>query len=288
MVTHFSDRDYLGELLTSRWFAPPVALWRAVELRAAATESYQRPLLDLGCGDGQIARILLGAGGADVGVDLWAAQAKKAALSGVYGQVQQADGHNLPFPTGTFSTVFSNSVLEHIPDVAPVIREVGRVLRSPNYSGTESGGRFVFTVPSDAFTRFLYHYQARLSAGDREGAGRYASEVDARLAHYHYHTPKEWADLLAQGGMDLERHHYYMPERAEQLWDRMNARFGGTGRRSLWTLLASPRLRNLGYQGVLRSWVVRRLGRVWRPYYELDVTPGEKGGGLLIVGRKAR
>jgi SAM-dependent methyltransferase len=286
MVTNLSDRDYLGELLASRWFAPPVALWRAVELRAAAKETYPQPLLDLGCGDGQIASILFGAGGVSVGVDPWAAQVKKAALSGAYRQVQQADGYHLPFAGRSFSTVFSNSVLEHIPDIAPVIREVGRVLISPHAPGAGTGGKFVFTVPSDVFPQLLYHYQARISAGDSMGAIRYISEVDARLAHHHYHTPDEWSDLLEQGGMELEKHHYYMPERTEQLWDRMNAHFGGTGNRSLWTLLASPRLRHLGFQRLLRSWVVGRLGRVWRPYYDAEVAPGEKGGGLLIVGRR--
>ena len=43
-----TTRDYLTELLTTYWFAPPVALWRAVELRVAAEERYERPLLDLG------------------------------------------------------------------------------------------------------------------------------------------------------------------------------------------------------------------------------------------------
>ena len=288
MVTRLPDRDYLSELLAARWFAPPVALWRAVELRVAARESYPEPLLDLGCGDGQIAAVLFGAGGAEVGIDPWASQVKKAALSGAYRQVQQADGHHLPFAGGTFSTVFSNSVLEHIPDVAPVVREVGRVLQSPDPRGEGPGGRFVFTVPSDVFPCFLHHYQDRMSAGDDVGARKYVSEVDARLAHHHYHTPDEWAGLLAQGGMELEKHYYYIPERVERLWDRMNGRFGSTGSRSLWTLLASPRLRRLGYHGLLKSWVVGRLGRAWRSYYEMDVPMGEKGGGLLIVGRKVR
>jgi len=285
MAPHPPARDYLAELLTAYWFAPPVALWRAVELRVAAEESYPRPLLDLGCGDGLIAGVLFGPGGVDVGLDPWAEQVRKAARSGVYRIVQQADGHRMPYPDGTFATVFSNSVLEHIPDVAAVVREVGRVLRRPNPATGLPGGRFVFTVPSDAFPHLLHFYQVRLAAGDREGAERYAAEVDARLAHHHYHTPQEWADLLAEGGMVLERARYYIPEPVERFWDRMNDRFG-IGRRSLWGMLASPRLRRLGHQPLLRRWVTRSLGRAWRPYYEMDVPPGEKGGGLLVVARK--
>jgi len=277
-------RDFLTELLSVYWFAPPVALWRAVELRAAAQERYPRPLLDLGCGDGLIAKVLLGHDSVDVGLDPWLEQLAKASRSGVYRHVQQGDGHALPYADGTFQTVFSNSVLEHIPDVMPVVQEAGRVLRDP--LGGRPGGRFIFTVPSDAFRQLLYVYQKRMAAGDAAGAERYATEVDIWLAHHHYHSPQEWAQLLSTAGMVLEEARYYVPEPVEQLWERMNARFG-VGRRSLWGLLASPRLRGSPLQAVLARWVVRRLGRRWRPYYEMDVPQGKKGGGLLVVARKS-
>ena len=270
-------KDYLLELLDRYWFAPPVALWRAVELRTAAEEAYPRPLLDLGCGDGLIAGTLFGLGGVDVGLDPWAEQVRKAARSGVYRWVQQADGHRMPYADGTFATVFSNSVLEHIPDPLPILQEVARVLRP--------GGRFVFTVPSDAFRQLLHGYRVRRERGDLQGAERYAARVDTRLAHYHYHTPEEWASLLAQAGMRMATARYYVPEPVERLWDRMNGRYG-IDRWSPWRVLASPRLRGLGYQRFLRRWVVGRLGRIWRPYDEMDVHPGQKGGGLLIVAQK--
>lgn len=270
-------RDFLTDLLRTYWFAPPVALWRAVELRTAAAETYRRPLLDLGCGDGLIGNVLFGPDGADVGFDPWSEQVQQAARCGVYRYVQQANGQHMPYPSNTFATVFSNSVLEHIPDLAPVLSEVGRVLRP--------GGRFVFTVPSDAFCRLLYFYQARLEAGDAAAAEAYAARVDALLAHHHYHTPTEWGELLARGEMALEKALYYLPQPVEQIWDRMNARFG-IGQPSLWGFLASPRLRNLGYQPLLARWVVRRFARAWRQPYEMEVPTGEKGGGLLLVGRK--
>ncbi len=272
-------QDYLTELLTTYWFAPPVALWRAVELRVAAEERYERPLLDLGCGDGLVGQVLFGIEGCvDVGLDPWADQLQSAARSGVYRHVNQADGHRLPYADRTFATVFSNSVLEHIPDVEPVVRQVGRVLRT--------GGRFIFTVPSDAFRHLLDGYIRPVEAGDVEKAGWYAAAVDVWLEHHHYHTPDEWRDILASAGMTLAKARYYIPEEVERLWDRMNDRYGLRQHRSVWGLLASPRLRSLGYQAFLRRAVVRSLGRRWRPYYEMDVPPGEKGGGLLVVARR--
>ncbi len=280
-------RDFLVELLGAYWFAPPVALWRAVELRTAAEESYTPPILDLGCGDGLVAHALFGPGGVEVGLDPWAEQLRKAARSGVYRWVLQADGLSIPCADGSFATVFSNSVLEHIPDVAPLVQEVGRVLRPPDPAHSRPGGRFIFTVPSDAFRSLLHFYQERKQAGDPEGAERYAAQVDRWLTHHHYHTPHEWAELLAEGGMEVEKARYYIPEPVERLWDRMNSRFG-LRKRSLWGILASPRLRWLGHQPLLARWVVRRFSQVWRPYYEMDVPPGGVGGGLLVVARRTR
>lgn len=272
-------QDYLTALLTAYWFAPPVALWRAVELRVAAEEQYEAPLLDLGCGDGLIAQVFFGTEAqVDVGLDLWAEQLRQAARSGAYRHVDRADGHRLPYADGVFATVFSNSVLEHIPDVWSVVREVERVLRL--------GGHFIFTVPSDVFRFLLDGYARRMATGDVQGAKAYAAAVDARLEHHHYHTPTEWQRLLAAAGMTLVKARYYIPEEVERLWERMNVRYGIGQRRTAWGLLVSPRLRPLGYQALLRRVVVRALSRRWRPYYEMDVFPGEKGGGLLIVARR--
>jgi hypothetical protein len=152
---------------------------------------------------------------------------------------------------------------------------VGRVLRI--------AGRFIFTVPSDAFRYLLDGYAQRMAAGDIRGAERYADAVDARLAHRHYRTPAEWQRLLAAAGMTLTKARYYIPEEVERLWDRMNARYGIGQDRSAWGLLVSPRLRFLGYQGIVRRIVVHQLSHRWQPYYELDVPPGHKGGGLLLV-----
>lgn len=273
-------RDYLTESLTMYWFAPPVALWRAVELRVAAEERYERPLLDLGCGDGLIGRALFGTEECvDVGLDPWLEQLRQAARSSVYRHLDLGDGHRLPYSDDTFATVFSNSVLEHIPDVEPVLREVGRVLLPR--------GRFIFTVPSDSFRVLLDGYVRRMKSGDARGAEDYASSVDRWLEHHHYHTPVEWQRLLGVAGMTLIEARYYIPEQVERLWDLLNARYGVNRARSAWGILVSPRLRSLGYQALLRRMVVRSLARRWRPYYKMDVPPGEQGGGLLVVAQKA-
>ncbi len=274
-------RDYLTLLLNQYWFAPPVALWRAIELRTLATETFARPILDLGCGDGLIAQVLFeGEAPVESGFDPWLAQVRKAPATGVYLRVQQALGSAMPYPSGIFGSVLSNSVLEHIPDLDPVLREAARIL--------QPGGRVFFTVPSDAFRRLLSGYQDRANTGDAAGAEAYAAGVDAWLEHHRYLSPDMWDAALQRAGLHLIRTAYYVPPAVMRLWDRSNSRYGvrrGQGN-PLYRWLVSPRLRGLGYQRWIRQWVVSSLSKCWREAYAMDCAPGEAGGGLLVVGEK--
>jgi len=273
-------RDYLSLLLDQYWFAPPVALWRAVELRTLAEEDFPRPILDLGCGDGLIAQVLFeNEPPVEMGFDPWLAQVRQAPASESYRHVQQALGAAMPYPDASFSAVFSNSVLEHIPDLVPVLHEAARVLRP--------GGRFLATVPSDAFRRLLAGYRERVAVGDFAGAEAYATTVDERLAHHRYPSPAQWETLLAEVGLRLVRARYYIPAEVEVLWDEANARYGiheeGV---QLYRWLASPRLRQFGYQTLIRRSIVQRLSVSWRWAYDLDVPEAGVGGGLLVVAEK--
>lgn len=274
-------RDYLSLALHQYWFAPSVALWRAVELRVLAAATFARPILDLGCGDGLIAQVLFEKEPpVDVGFDPWLDQVCKAPASGAYRHVQQAVGDAMPYPDGTFATVFSNSVLEHIPDLAPVLCEAARVLKS--------GGRFLATVPSDAFRRLLAGYQSRAAKGDLAGAEAYAARVDARLEHHRYPTPLQWSEMLASAGMQLVATQYYIPAEVAALWDRANATYGiREDGLPFYRWLASPRLRKFGYQKLLKRWVVKQLSERWRTAYNADVPAGDVGSGLLVIGEKA-
>jgi len=274
------SRDYFTQLLAAYWFAPPVALWRAVELRTAAAETYAHPILDLGCGDGLIAHGMFEPEHPiEVGMDPWLDQLRKASASGMYRHVDLAAGHRLPYADSIFATVFSNSVLEHIPDIGPVLSEVSRVLAP--------GGHFIFTVPSDAFRSMLNGYVERAERGDVLAARVYAGAIDTELEHYHYHSTEEWESMLAAVGVHLVKSRYYMPEPAMRFWDRMNPRYGIGNPHALWRYLVSPRLRKLGYQSLIKACVTRSLARRWRKVYEMEVAEGTQGGGLLIVARKA-
>ena len=275
-----SSRDYLTQLLDQYWFAPPVALWRAVELRIMAEENFPRPALDLGCGDGLIAQVLF-AGNLPVefGFDPWFDQVRKAPSAHSYNAVQQAMGNAMPYPSDHFATVFSNSVLEHIPELEPVLREVFRVLKP--------GGKFIGTVPSDAFRQLLAGYQKRSAVGDLEAAEAYATKVDRRLEHHRYLSPQAWYDLLEKLGLRLVDSKYYIPAKVAAVWDRANSTYGiHKEGLPVYRWLVSPRLRKLGYQKWIKHAIVRRLSARWRDLYEMDVAQDACGAGLLVVAEK--
>jgi len=265
------DTDILQTFLKLYWFAPPEALWRAVEARAVTQVSFRAPMLDLGCGHGRFALAVFGTQRPiAAGCDLLHLQLLVARGGGAYQTLARADGHRLPYPTATFATVFSNSVLEHIPHPAPVLEEITRTLQPQ--------GRFVITVPSDRF----HDYLAIPTDGN---PADYRAAIDQKLHHYHYHSPAQWAQLFHAAGLQPVSAAYYMAPPAAHIWDGMNKQYG-IGRRSPFTLLVSPRLRRLGYQRLVARLLPRLLDRRLRPYYEMDVPPDQAGAGLLLVAEK--
>ena len=94
-------------------------------------------VLDVGTGEGQIARLAAREGASlVVGVDPTIAQLQLAHERGGGANYARANADALPFPDGTFDAVVVCLVFEHIADHEPAIAEIARVL--------EPGGRFAF------------------------------------------------------------------------------------------------------------------------------------------------
>jgi SAM-dependent methyltransferase len=111
---------------------------------AAAQLAGARRVLDLGCGEGQIARLARAQGARTVvGIDAAAAQIGEAARRG--GGVGYARGRaeRLPFAAGAFDAVVTCLVLEHLADLDLAVGEVARVLAP--------GGRFVLLTNHPLF-----------------------------------------------------------------------------------------------------------------------------------------
>jgi SAM-dependent methyltransferase len=104
----------------------------AAELLAGADS-----VLDIGCGEGQVARLASELGARRVvGVDPTWAQVTVATERGGGPAYARAGADGLPFPDAAFECAVACLVFEHIEAVDVAIAEVGRVLRP--------GGRFLF------------------------------------------------------------------------------------------------------------------------------------------------
>lgn len=131
-------------------YAPDGPLTGRLESLSAVVRSFTRPgdtVLDLGCGTGNLTRVLAAAGLRVAGCDISGQMLERAARdpdggdrSRCGGWVRLAPGwRRLPFASAAFDVVVAASVLEYVAEPAVVLRECARVLR-PN-------GVVLYTVP---------------------------------------------------------------------------------------------------------------------------------------------
>lgn len=118
--TDGADPEYEEQIL-------PMA---AAELEGAGT------ILDIGCGDGQISRMLASAGAQVVGIDPTWNQIAVAQDRGGGPSYLRTTADELPFAAATFDAAVACLVFEHIDAVDAAIAEVARVIKP--------GGRFCF------------------------------------------------------------------------------------------------------------------------------------------------
>jgi SAM-dependent methyltransferase len=177
--------------------------------------------LDLGCGDGTLAQVLL----SNLeqlhwfGLDIDAKDAAAALSNGPYAGVEVASASAIPFAEGSLDLVFSNSALEHMENLDEVLSETARVLRP--------GGRFAFTVPSPALHENLLWARALRAVGLRKAATRYLEHLDRRLHHLNYLSEAEWTERLAAVGLQVVEIVPYLSRREVGLWETAANATGG-------------------------------------------------------------
>lgn len=242
------------------------AILRAVEARFYFAVDLPEPTLDVGCGDGHFSQMVFNRK-LEAGIDPWWNPLKKAQHSGMYDLALQAMGDTLPFADGHFASAFSNSVLEHIPDIQPVLNETNRVL--------QMNGRFLITMPSHNFTNYLggAAFLQRLGLGGAaESYQRFFNQISR---HAHTDSVEVWAERLAQAGFGIERWQYYFSKEALHAleWGHVQG-------------LPSAIMHALTGHWIVAPWrsSLRRVDKWLRPFYN-EPFP-EDGTYLLIVARK--
>ncbi len=179
-------------------------LLRAVEARFYVGRSpvsadglpLPRPTLDVGCGDGHFASVTWSRP-LEAGLDPWWGPLTEARDRGAYGTLAQADGAHMPYPDAYFASAVSNSVLEHIPDLEPVLAEVARVLRP--------GAPFYFCVPGENFLPFLSLGRALDRLRLAPLADAYRRFFNRISRHHHCDAVPTWRARLERAGLALDR-----------------------------------------------------------------------------------
>jgi SAM-dependent methyltransferase len=276
------DRDLLTEFVARYPAQPATAFWRGIEIDILAKADIPDGLgLDLGCGDGILTDILFKRMGRKprlVGIDPDPLETDAARKYGFYERIHTVCGDAIPEPDATFHYVISNSVLEHIPGLEPVIREVGRVLKP--------GGRFYYTVPCPGFHENLAG--SMLPGASRE---KYLAQLDKRLAHFNYLTREDWQNLCGRYDMTVESVTGYLGEKATRRWETLSRFTGGV----LHTLSFGHK-RPIEIQRALKLRELQNKGSFPRPMASaLSALIGAGLGGkdeadrpscLLVVGRR--
>jgi ubiquinone/menaquinone biosynthesis C-methylase UbiE len=155
-------------------------------------------VLDVGCGPGHVALLLatMHPGVEVLGVDLSGHMLRIAeehrAVSAHAARVrfERADAKRLPYANGAFDTVCSNTILHHIPDPVPFLRECGRVLAP----GGALLVRDLFRPESAAAALALV--ERHCGGEDARAQALFRASLHAAL------TPAELATAAARAGLE--------------------------------------------------------------------------------------
>lgn len=180
-----------------------MAIERTYECHILSQKTFITPVLDIGCGDGLFTQILF-KDKIDVGIDPQTVEISHAKKLDCYEQLIQCYGNSVPFPDKYFKTILSNSVMEHIQDIEPVLKEAHRVLADD--------GHVYLTLPTDKFDQYSVIFQTLKLLGLNQLAERYGKFFNSFWKHYHYYTLAGWEQLFKKMGFEVKESQEYLPK----------------------------------------------------------------------------
>lgn len=237
----------------------PSYVWRAGQQRRlemiarAAGERIRGAVLENGCGVGMYVEHMAPFGGKIFGLEY---DFERAAQAGVRCPgIVNAAGEHLPYPDSSFDLILSHEVLEHVADDALAVREMVRVLRSPDPASGKPGGRAVIFVPNRGYpfeTHGIY-WRGKYSFGNKP---------------FINYLPRVWRDRLAPhvrvySRPDLAKLFKGLPVKFVErtivfgAYDNIIARFGGLGK-ILRSFLQALEKTPLKEAGLSHFWVVEK------------------------------
>jgi len=196
---------------------PSTVLYRSIELRQiyfyCKDIKFKSPSLDIGCGDGKLSSILFN-NRFTFGLDNGEAHDYQEAIKYKrYEKVLLESAEKMSLYDNSVNFIFSNSVLEHIPNIDSVLKETSRVLNK--------GGYFVFTTPSKYFKEYITLCDFFNLVGLKMINKMYSKYRNKALNHYHLHDHKYYMVILRSYGLEVVYHSYSVSKEVIKQWDKM-------------------------------------------------------------------
>ena len=227
---------------------------RRLEMILKAAEGRVKGLvLENGCGVGMYVEHLASFGGTILGLEYDFERAAEAGFRSK--RILNAAGEFIPLPSGTFNLILSHEVLEHVQDDVQAVREMVRVLRSPDAESGRPGGRIVLFVPNRGYpfeTHGVY-WQGKYYFGNKLFVNYLPRKWRDRLApHVRVYSRRDLAELF--DGLPVK---FIQRTVIFGAYDNIIARFGFLGKvlRSLLQFLEKTPLQRLGLS---HFWVVEK------------------------------
>ena len=193
-MAEFEGRSHIRRTIDNRlrFIFETIEEW---ENKTAQSSQSVLRLLDAGCGDGVLLKVLTNLKGFEVyGVDYSPLRVGRAQANVPEAIVSQGDLRNLHFEDDFFDVVILSQVLEHIPEDVPVLKSLARVLKRD--------GILILGVPNEG----CFIAQLR---------NKYFESIISRTTdHVNFYTEKTIGEKIAQAGLSIEklmRENFFFP-----------------------------------------------------------------------------
>ncbi|MFB2937900.1 class I SAM-dependent methyltransferase [Aerosakkonemataceae cyanobacterium BLCC-F154] len=232
---------------------PSLGLWRAAEIAVLRQQKYDRPILDLGCGDGLVTSMVLPQ--VEIGIDPNESALIQAESRKIYDRLIPLPLEKANIPDASISTIISNSVLEHIPELDIILQTVARILKP--------GGKLILTTPTEAFSQWL-----------TLPIKPYSNWRNRQLEHLNLWSVETWTEQLEKVGLKVEIVQPILNRELVSIWDSLELL------QQIW--IAKKRV----FGVIWRRIPLSTIDKMAEWFSQLDLSTSTTGGGRLIVARK--
>lgn len=279
---HVKD-SFLASSLKEYWFVPSDVLQRSMEANIWSLCKFKAPILDVGVGNGQLTNFLFkNHPQIDMGIDIeesgleMARKLKMSRNKTRYKRIICANAEKMPFEKESFSTVISNSTLEHIADDFKALSEIARVLKKD--------GLFFMTVPSEYLEKWVFEYEKQRNKSQAQDN---LNKFNDRTNHLHYRSLDEWKKKFKKNNLKIVFCKYYLPKKTALLWYKLfKISTYKLVNREAWSVFSESKLTKFIPKKALIS--LMKNSFLKKAYKSGFFVKSSVGAQLFIVGKKIR